>query len=237
MGRLVDILLFKKSDQALQVFLRSAFSISTRHPELYREALRHSSSLNDLTKKTKQSNERLEFLGDTVLDSILAHYLFDTYKSQTEGELTKMKSKVVRRENLNRIGEKIGIRSMLEVELGNQEIHESMLGNALEALVGAIYLDKGYNETRSVLLKFLIQHGLTETIHDEVDAKSRLHEWCQKNKKVLTFEVISHQQNSGTSLYTISVKIDQTSMGIGTGNSKKAAEQVAAKQACESLLV
>jgi ribonuclease-3 len=237
MGRLIDIILFKKTDKALQNFLRSAFRISTLRPALYREGLRHSSSLNELTKNTHQSNERLEFLGDTILDSILAHYLFDTYKTQTEGELTKMKSKVVRRENLNRIGEKIGIRSMLEAELGNQEIHESMLGNALEALVGAIYLDKGYNETRSVLLKFLIQHELTETIHDEVDAKSRLHEWCQKNKKTLSFEVISHQQNQGTSLYTISVKIDQNSMGIGKGNSKKAAEQIAAKQACESLMI
>ena len=179
MGRIVDILLFKKTDKALQNFLRSAFHISTRQPALYREALRHSSSLNELNKKTKQSNERLEFLGDTILDSILAHYLFDTYKTQTEGELTKMKSKVVRRENLNRIGEKIGIRSMLEVELGNQEIHESMLGNALEALVGAIYLDKGYNDTRNIILKFLIQYGLTETIHDEVDAKSRLNQCCQ----------------------------------------------------------
>jgi ribonuclease-3 len=148
-----------------------------------------------------------------------------------------MKSKVVRRENLNRIGEKIGIRTMLEVELGNQEIHESMLGNALEALVGAIYLDKGYNDTRSIILKFLIQYGLTETIHDEVDAKSRLHEWCQKNKKTLTFDVLSHQQNSGASLYTIAVKIDQVSLGVGAGNSKKAAEQVAAKQACESLMI
>ncbi len=223
-------------DKALQKFLRSAFHISTKKTDLYRQALRHSSAVNDHSVG-KKSNERLEFLGDAILDSILAHYLFDTYSQKTEGELTKMKSKVVRRENLNKIGEKIGIRALLEVELGNQEIHESMLGNALEALVGAIYLDKGYNVTRLTMLHFFIQHGLTETIHDEIDAKSKLHEWCQKHKRVLLFEVQSHKQDQGSSQYKIVAKVDQVVMGIGEGNSKKAAEQMAARRACDHLII
>jgi ribonuclease III len=236
MGMIQNLLSKFLPDKALQKFLRSAFDIYTRNPELYRQALRHSSAVNELGF-AKKSNERLEFLGDAILDSILAHYLFDSYSQKTEGELTKMKSKVVRRENLNRIGEKIGIRNLLEVELGNQEIHESMLGNALEALVGAIYLDKGYNPTRITMLKFLIQHGLTETIHDDIDTKSKLHEWCQKHKKTLVFEVLSHRQDQGNSSYSIVCKVDNQPMGMGTGASKKAAEQLAAKNTCDQLLI
>jgi ribonuclease-3 len=236
MGIIQRIFFYNHTDKALQQFLQSAFQISTRQPLLYRQALRHSSAVVDHSF-TKKSNERLEFLGDAILDSILAHYLYDSYSQKTEGELTKMKSKVVRRENLNRIGEKIGVRSLLEVELGSQEIHESMLGNALEALVGAIYLDKGFSETRNTMIKFLIQHGLSETIHDEIDAKSKLHEWCQKHKKNLAFEVLFHKQDQGLSVYKIAVKIDNVNMGIGEGNSKKAAEQLAAKQACDALLI
>jgi ribonuclease III len=236
MGMIRHLLSNYLPDKALQKFLRSAFDIYTRNPELYRQALRHSSAVNELGF-AKKSNERLEFLGDAILDSILAHYLFDSYSQKTEGELTKMKSKVVRRENLNRIGEKIGIRDLLEVELGNQEIHESMLGNALEALVGAIYLDKGYHQTRISMLKFLIRHGLTETIHDEIDTKSKLHEWCQKHKKTLLFEVQSHRQDHGNSSYTIVCKVDHQPMGIGNGASKKAAEQLAAKNTCDQLLI
>ena len=216
--------------------MQSAFRISTLKPELYRQALRHSSAVTDHSFH-KKSNERLEFLGDAILDAMLAHYLYDSYSQKTEGELTKMKSKVVRRENLNKIGESIGIRRLLEVELGSQEIHESMLGNALEALVGAIYLDKGFISTRQTVLKFLIEHGLTETIHDEVDAKSKLHEWCQKHKKTLVFEVIQHKQEQGNNHYSMVCKIDQASMGIGEGSSKKAAEQMAAKITCDQLLI
>lgn len=236
MGIIEGIFFFNKTDKALQHFLQSAFRISTRKPELYRQALRHSSAVTDHSFH-KKSNERLEFLGDAILDALLAHYLYDSYSQKTEGELTKMKSKVVRRENLNKIGESIGIRRLLEVELGSQEIHESMLGNALEALVGAIYLDKGFISTRQTVLKFLIEHGLTETIHDEVDAKSKLHEWCQKHKKTLVFEVIQHKQEQGNNHYSMVCKIDQASMGIGEGSSKKAAEQMAAKITCDQLLI
>ncbi len=236
MGIIEGIFFFNKTDKALQHFLQSAFRISTRKPELYRQALRHSSAVTDHSCH-KKSNERLEFLGDAILDAMLAHYLYDSYSQKTEGELTKMKSKVVRRENLNKIGESIGIRRLLEVELGSQEIHESMLGNALEALVGAIYLDKGFISTRQTVLKFLIEHGLTETIHDEVDAKSKLHEWCQKHKKTLVFEVIQHKQEQGNNHYSMVCKIDQASMGIREGSSKKAAEQMAAKITCDQLLI
>jgi ribonuclease-3 len=234
------ISLFKKlnpQDKALLSFLKSAFRISTRKFTLYQQALRHASAAEELAPGVKNSNERLEFLGDAIIDSILAHYLFDHYPDKTEGEMTKMKSKVVRRDNLNRIGEKIGIRALLQVEIGRQDLHESMLGNALEALIGAIYLDKGYAATRMTVLDFFVRHGLTETIHDEIDSKSKLHEWAQKHKHVLTFPVAQHKQVNGSSLYTIHAIVDGEIQGIGEGPSKKSAEQVAAKQACEKLML
>jgi ribonuclease-3 len=224
-------------DKALLSFLKSAFRISTRKFPLYHQALRHASAAEELYPGIKNSNERLEFLGDAILDSILAHYLFDHYPDKTEGEMTKMKSKVVRRENLNRIGDSIGIRQLLQAELGRQDLHESMLGNALEALVGAIYLDKGYNSTRSTVLSFLIRHQLTETLHDEIDNKSKLHEWAQKHKRSLTFPVVDHRQDHGGSLYTIHAVVEEIVEGIGQGPSKKSAEQMAAKQACEKLMI
>jgi ribonuclease-3 len=234
------ISLFKKlnpQDKALLSFLKSAFRISTRKFTLYQQALRHASAAEELAPGVKNSNERLEFLGDAIIDSILAHYLFDHYPDKTEGEMTKMKSKVVRRDNLNRIGEKIGIRALLQVEIGRQDLHESMLGNALEALIGAIYLDKGYSATRMTVLDFFVRHGLTETIHDEIDSKSKLHEWSQKNKHELSFPVAHHKQVNGSSLYTIHAIVDGEIQGIGEGPSKKSAEQVAAKQACEKLML
>jgi ribonuclease-3 len=125
----------------------------------------------------------------------------------------------------------------LQAELGKQDLHESMLGNALEALVGAMYMDKGYNATRTTVLNFLIRHQLTETLHDEIDNKSKLHEWVQKNKRSLTFPVIGHRQDHRGSLYTIHAVVDGQIEGIGEGPSKKSAEQMAAKQACEKLMI
>jgi ribonuclease-3 len=226
-----------KHDKSLQSFLKSAFDISTSRPDLYRHALRHTSAAAEILPGLKNSNERLEFLGDAFIDAILAHYLFQHFPHLDEGELTKMKSKVVRRDNLNRIGHDIGIHHLLEVELGKQEIHDSMLGNALEALFGALFLDKGFATTRNVALRFFAKHGLTETLLDEVDSKSKLHEWCQKAKKSLQFEVALHHQTNGTAYYLVHALVNQEVCGSGEGSSKKAAEQQAAKAACEKLLL
>lgn len=226
----------KKVNQEIQSFIRTAFGYSPNDTAVYEQALRHSSAATRIKPGLKNSNERLEFLGDAVLDAIVAHYLYNKYPMLPEGELTKMKSKVVRRENLNMVGYTLKIHELLHLNLGRQEMHDSIVGNALEAMIGAVYLDKGYNVTRDIVLRLLKQHGLDTKVHDDLDYKSKLHEWSQKNKRVIEFRVLAHKNEGGTSFYKVMLLIDGVESGTGEGTSKKTAEQKAAKIACENHL-
>ena len=184
------------------------------------------------SKGIKNSNERLEFLGDAVLDLIVADYLYEKFPNLSEGELTKMKAKVVSRKTLNALGNRIKLDEQLELNLGNQVLHQSIVGNAFEALVGAIYLDQGFLFTQQVILKLLKRYDVHKKVHLDVDFKSKLHELCQKEKISLHFEVVDEQQGAGKSHYGVVVKLNQEVWGSGTGKSKKSAEQSAARQAC-----
>jgi ribonuclease III len=230
-------LFFRKStaNKTVADYLQSTFGYKPKNTTLYEQSFRHSSASQKLKGGLKDSNERLEFLGDSVLDSIVAHYLYDKYKHLPEGELTKMKSKVVRRENLNMLGYDLGLDRMLKLNLGRQEMHDSIVGNALEALIGAIYLDKGYDFTLKIVLDILKKHGLDTTILDDVDYKSKLHEWGQKHRKPLEFQILEHRNEGGSSFYRIQLLIDGEPMGEGDGHSKKVAEQKCAYLALQRL--
>ncbi len=225
----------KKVNPEIQAFVKRAFGFSPSDTAVYEQALRHSSAATKIRPGLKNSNERLEFLGDAIIDSVVAHYLYTKYPMLPEGELTKMKSKVVRRENLNMIGYTLRIHELLHLNLGRQDMHDSIVGNALEAVVGALYLDRGFNTTRDIVLRLLKQHGLDTRVHDDIDYKSKLHEWCQKNKRTLQFKVVAHRNEGGASYYKIALLIDDEEYGIGDGGAKKSAEQKAAKKACEKI--
>jgi ribonuclease III len=225
----------KNFNQEIQAFVKKAFGFTPGDTSIYEQALRHSSAATKIRPGLKNSNERLEFLGDSILDAVVAHYLYNKYPMLPEGELTKMKSKVVRRENLNMVGYTLKLHELLHLNLGKQEMHDSIVGNALEAIIGAVYLDKGFNVTRDIVLKILKQHGLDTKVHDDIDYKSKLHEWSQKNKRNIVFKVLTHRNEGGSSFYRIALLIDDVESGIGEGNSKKIAEQKAAKIACESI--
>lgn len=215
-------------------FVQQKFGISVYNSSLYEEALRHSSaSISE--EGRKNNNERLEFLGDSVLDAVVADYLYNKYPKLPEGELTKMKSKVVRRENLNDLGRSLGLEEQIKLNIGKQPLQESMLGNAFEALVGAIYMDKGFGTTRKILIELLKKHGLDTKVHDLVDYKSKLQEWAQKNKKHIRYEVIEEKQTAGKMYFKISLRIDFNEWSIGEGGSKKVAEQKAAETACKKI--
>lgn len=222
-------------DQRIAKYVRKHFGFTPRETAVYKTAFRHSSAAVRNETGLKNSNERLEFLGDAVLDMVVAHYLFDQFPQSSEGDLTKMKSKVVSRRNLNAIGRSIQLPTQLELKLGKQPLHQSIIGNAFEALVGAIYLDMGYNHTEKVLLKLLKKNGLNKRIHVDVDFKSKLHEYCQKQKLKLRFEVVREEQDGGSSLYEVEVTINGEARGLGTGKSKKSAEQSAARKACSDI--
>jgi ribonuclease-3 len=225
----------KQVNKEIQAFVKRAVGFSPADTAVYEQAFRHSSAATKIRPGLKNSNERLEFLGDAIIDAVVAHYLYAKYPLLPEGELTKMKGKVVRRENLNMIGYTLRIHEILHLNLGRQDMHDSIVGNALEALVGALYLDRGFEVTRDIVLKLLKQHGLDTRVHDDIDYKSKLHEWCQKNKRTLGFKVIAHRNEGGSSYYKVAVLIDDQEYGTGDGGAKKSAEQKAAKRACEKV--
>lgn len=222
----------KKADPVSSYILKT-FGYSPEDAELYKQALRHSSAVKRGAIGLDRSNERLEFLGDAVLDLIVAEYLYLQHEDLSEGELTKMKAKVVSRRMLNQIGSSLGIEATLEKRLGKQPVHRSMIGNALEAIIGAMYLDKGFEFTTRKMLMLLKEHRVDERVHDTTDFKSKLHEWCQKKRKSLSFNVVREHPDPGhNERYEIVVYVEGEAVGRGRGKSKKSAEQHAARRAC-----
>lgn len=207
---------------------------------LYRMAFRHRSVAIVMKNGSKNSNERLEFLGDAVLGSVIAEELFKLYPYKTEGFLTEMRSKIVSRVNLNQLSRKLGLGELLEydnriVNFPNKQ--SSLLGDAFEALIGAIYLDKGYDFTRKFILNRIIKpHVDIFTLEKtESNFKSKLIEWCQRQGKEVSFELVENQEGESNRLFTISALIDGENHGIGRDYNKKNAEKLAAEKACEAL--
>ncbi|MFD1257117.1 ribonuclease III [Mucilaginibacter terrae] len=206
---------------------------------LYRLAFRHKSVAQSVKKGVKNSNERLEFLGDAVLGSVVAEVLFKMYPYEDEGFLTELRSKIVNRNNLNQLARKLGFDQLIQYDnrMVNSTRQGSLLGDAFEALIGAVYLDKGYDFTKSFLINHIIKahidiHTLEQT---ETNFKSKLIEWCQRHGKDVLFELTQNQDGESNKLFTVQVNIDGDIMGLGKEFSKKNAEKLAAEKACEAL--
>lgn len=201
---------------------------------LYRTALSHRS----VREGADENNERLEFLGDAVLSSIVAHYLFRKYPYKGEGFLTEMRSKMVNRQQLNDIGVKMGLKKITIYNKFDSSLKISQIfGNTLEALIGAVYLDKGYDRTQKWVEKYVILPHLfiddLETV--EINIKNKLYGWANKNGKALDFETISESFENGRRLFTIGALIDGELVGEGKGYNKKDASQIAAQIAVDKL--
>ena len=201
---------------------------------LYKTALSHRS----IREGADENNERLEFLGDAVLSTIVAHYLFRKYPYKGEGFLTEMRSKMVNRQQLNDIGIKMGLKKVTFYNKQDNSLKISQIfGNTLEALIGAIYLDKGYNKTRYWVEKYVILPYLfiddLEII--EINIKNKLYGWANKNGKVLEFETLNERFENGRRIFTIGAIVDGKMIAQGKGYNKKDASQVAAQLAVEKL--
>ncbi len=201
---------------------------------LYKTALSHRS----IREGADENNERLEFLGDAVLSTIVAHYLFRKYPYKGEGFLTEMRSKMVNRQQLNDIGIKMGLKKVTFYNKQDNSLKISQIfGNTLEALIGAIYLDKGYNKTRYWVEKYVILPYLfiddLEII--EINIKNKLYGWANKNGKVLEFETLNERFENGRRIFTIGAIVDGKLIAQGKGYNKKDASQVAAQLAVEKL--
>lgn len=226
-----------KPDKIFLKHLKRILGFNPRNCKLYQLACLHKSSSFEVLKDQQINNERLEFLGDAILDVLIGERLFHKFRDKDVGFLTQMRSKIVNRENLNNIAIKLGISKILITKV-NSENHKSIYGDALEALIGALYLDKGFKKARKIILERIIHPhiNLNKLQDTEIDFKSRIIEWGQKNKKDVNFanfEEIDKKDN--TSYFISHLLIADDLIGRGTGSSKKEAEQNAARQGIESL--
>ena len=204
---------------------------------LFKTSLVHKSAVHDSSTGFKESNERLEFLGDAILGSIVAKYLFDKFPGKDEGFLTKMRSKIVSRQSLNALAIKIGLNNLIIARLDKNSKTESIYGNAFEALIGAVYLDKGLEECETFLLKKVIEPyiSLDKLENEETNFKSRIIEWAQKEKQDLAFEIIQEYGDGRGKEFEAVIILDGKQTTTGREKSKKGAEQKAAEKLCIEL--
>ncbi len=201
---------------------------------LYKTALSHRS----IREGADENNERLEFLGDAVLSSIIAHYLFRKYPYKGEGFLTEMRSKMVNRQKLNEIALKMGLKKITFYNKFDNALKISQIfGNTLEALIGAVFLDKGYKKTQVWVEKYIVLPYLF--IDDlemlEINIKNKLYGWANKNGKALEFETLDEKMENGRRLFTIGATVDGELVSQAKGYNKKDASQIAAQLAVDKL--
>jgi ribonuclease III len=224
---------------------QNVLGYSFRKTDLLREALTHKSYLNELRTSEKnrpaQDNERLEFLGDAVLDLAISEHLIHLYPLSTEGDLSKMKARIVSEVTLARVARRLGVGDFLLLGKGEERTRgrekPSILADGLEALIAAVYQDGGFETARTVILKIFEEeiHGLDRR-REDIDYKTELQECCQRDFDILpTYRVLRESGPDHQKLFEVKLTIKDEVYGIGRGRSKKEAEQQAAKEALEKL--
>ncbi len=206
--------------------------------DLYKEAMTHRSSSIRSRKGRWVNNERLEFLGDAILDAIVADILYKKFEHKKEGFLTSTRSRIVQRETLNKLAMELGIDTLIVSSTRNLAHNTNIYGDALEALIGAIYLDQGYRVAKKFVYETMIKQHLSieKVLKSEVDFKSRLIEWGQKNKVEIRFEVTDSSYDAHNNpIFVSCVKVADVEVGSGRGYSKKESHQMAAKVAIKKL--
>ncbi len=227
----------KSSAKDLSRSIKNIFGFRAGNLHLYKLAFRHKSANKDVNG-IKINNERLEYLGDAILGSIIADYLFKKFPYKDEGFLTETRSKIVCRSNLDKLSRKLGIDRLIESSADTKNAAKSMRGDAFEAFIGALFLDKGYDYTKKIIIKRIVN------IHIDIDAlvlldtnfKSKLIEWAQKEKKEVEFRVISERGEQNHHQYEVEVYVDEKPICQGIDFSIKGAEKIAAEKACSALI-
>ncbi len=228
---------FRKDRQSYLVFYRM-LGFMPHDLKYYRVALLHKSNSLHKQKGRPVNNERLEYLGDAVLEAVVSDILFDRYSEKGEGFLTNTRSKIVQRETLNDLAVRMGLDKMTSFTQHSTTHNNNMFGNAFEALIGAIYLDRGYGHC----LRFIRDRIMRDYIDIEKMArleqnhKSRLLEWCQRRKYVMTFNLVDQSVDAGNSpTFHSEAIIEGLVAGDGEGYSKKESQQNAAQSAMQRI--
>ena len=219
-------------DRALYEYIHNIFGFYPKNINLYRVAFTHKSVASEKVGNYHVSNERMEYLGDTVLSTAVADYLFHTYPTQPEGFLTEMRSRIVSRVSLNKLSQKLGFEDYIRHAPDVGSNARSMGGNAFEAIMGAIYLDRGFDFTKKIIIERIIRvHiDMDELQQTNVNFKSQLLEWTQKHKKKLVFKLLEEVGEGHKKLYHVQIIIDDQPYADALDRSIRGAEQLAAEK-------
>lgn len=226
---------YSSREKSLSNYLKSTWGISHSRIDIFQQALRHKSIIGTGKFCYGECNERLELLGDAVLDTVVTDYIFKKFPNQNEGWLTKLRARIVNREMLARVGYSCQLDHYLECSVGSEDSMEKIVGNAVEAWIGAIYLDRGFKPVKKVIETKLLNEwiDLDDVAQNTTDFKSKLIEWAQKNKYSIRFNTL--EKLNGESHFECKIDVKGECIGQGAERSKKRAEQRAAQRACELL--
>lgn len=227
-----------RKDKELFSSLRDILGFYPRHIEHYKLALMHKSVARRNAKGKPLNNERLEFLGDAILDAVVGDIVYRHFEGKREGFLTNTRSKLVQRDTLNKLANEMGI-SKLILSSGHTSSHNSYMGgNAFEALVGAIYLDRGYDACMQFMQKRILSQliNIDKVAYKEVNFKSKLLEWTQKNRVRMEFRLVEQNKDENSSpVFIYQVMLEGLEAGMGKGYSKKESQQLASKETLQRL--
>lgn len=225
---------FFSKDKEFYQSIKNLLGFYPKNIVFYQKAFRHKS----VALKDHDSYERLEYLGDAIFGSIIAHYLYQRFPFKDEGFLTQMRSKLVNRSHLNSLSRKMGLENMIQYYNDSNSGFKSLYGDVFEALIGAIYLDRGFDFTQKYVINHVIKlHVDIEHFENtEFDYKSKLLNWAQKEKKQLRFDAKEEVIKNNERRFTVTLIIDEEQVCTGTDYSKKKAEQQAAEKAFNQLV-
>lgn len=232
------IKLFSSSRKEFYLFLKSLLGFYPTNLKVYDIAVIHKSASKIDSHGNYINNERLEYLGDAILGAAIADFLYNRFPNQDEGYLTQMRSKLVNRAFLTQLTYQIGLNHYIQSNTTSTLESSHIYGDTLEALIGAIYLDRGYPDTKKFIIRKLLNNyvNLVEVQNTNTNYKSQLIEWSQKNKKAVSFDTIDETKNDGKHPWFIAtIEIENEIFGKGSGTSKKEAQQNASKVALEKI--
>ncbi|MFA8301252.1 MAG: ribonuclease III [Hyphomicrobiales bacterium] len=229
---------FFVKNKELHNSIKNIFGYSAGNIFLYELAFRHKSAAPTAFNGNKLSNERLEYLGDAILSAVVADFLFRKFPFKEEGFLTEMRSKIVSRAQLNKLSQRLGIGKLIKSNPETRIQCKSMMGDAFEAFIGALYLDKGYTFTKRIIITRIISihFDLEKLEKEDINFKSKLIEWGQKEKKKIEFKVIKEVGEGYNKQYVIQIFIDDKPYGISQDYSIKGADQLASEKTLNLLI-
>ncbi len=228
-----EIIPFFRKTGYLERKIKEVTGVKPKNIQIYKTAFTHKSSGKKDSRGHRIDYERMEFLGDALLDAVITDYLYKQMPTGTEGELTKMRSKIVSRRQLNKIGKDMGLVKLLKTGKRRGKYSYNAHGDMLESLVAALYLDRGYETMKKFVYKKLLDKYVDlDTLQNKIQSyKSLIVEWCQKNKKTYRFDISEDEGNETKRYYVAILFIDEKEISKARAISKKKAVEQASKRA------